>query len=35
MKRYLLAAVFSVLMVGFVVAEEFTLQITSIGNDGA
>lgn len=35
MKRYLLAAVFSVLMVGFVVAEEFTLQITSIGDDGA
>lgn len=35
MKRYLLGAIVSVLFVGFVMAEEFTLQITSIGEDGA
>jgi len=35
MKRYLLAAIGSVLLVGFVMAEEFTLQITSIGEDGS
>ena len=34
MKRYLLAALTSVMLVGFVVAEEFTLQITSISSDG-
>lgn len=35
MKRYLLALIASVLCVGFVLAEEFTLQITSITNDGS
>ncbi len=35
MKRYLLAAIMSVMMVGFVLAEEFTLQITSIADDGS
>jgi hypothetical protein len=35
MKRYLLAALVSVMLVGFALAEEFTLQITSIGDDGA
>jgi hypothetical protein len=34
MKRYLLAAFVSLMMVGFVIAEEFTLQITAVGNDG-
>ena len=34
MKRYLLATLGSVMLVGFVVAEEFTLQITAIGEDG-
>jgi hypothetical protein len=35
MKRYLLALVGSVLLVGFVMAEEFTLQITAINDDGS
>jgi len=35
MKRYLLAAMASVVVVGFVMAEEFTLQITAVGDDGA
>jgi hypothetical protein len=34
MKRYLLAAMASLTLVGFVIAEEFTLQITAISNDG-
>ena len=34
MKRYLLAAMVTVMLVGFAMAEDFTLQITSIG-DGA
>jgi len=35
MQRYLLASMVSVTLVGFVMAEEFTLQITAIGEDGA
>ena len=35
MKQYLLAAIASVMLVGFVVAEEFTLQITAIAEDGS
>jgi hypothetical protein len=35
MKRYLLAAVASVMLVGFVAADEFRLQITSIDADGS
>ncbi len=35
MKRYLLAAAVSVVFVGFVLAEEFTLQITAITDDGS
>jgi hypothetical protein len=34
MKRYLLAAMFSLVAVGFVIAEEFTLQISAVNNDG-
>jgi hypothetical protein len=34
MKKFLLSVAFTVLLVGFVVAEEFTLQITSIESDG-
>lgn len=34
MKRYLLAALVSFMLVGFVIAEEFTLQITAVNNDG-
>jgi len=34
MKKYLLVAIASVTLVGFVLAEEFTLQITSIAEDG-
>jgi hypothetical protein len=35
MKRYLLAAMVSVMLVGFALAEEFTLQITAIAEDGS
>lgn len=35
MKRYLLAAVASVMLVGFVVADEFSLNITLIDADGS
>jgi hypothetical protein len=35
MKRYLLAAIVSVMLVGFALAEEFTLQITAIAEDGS
>src|SRR5689334_22978489 len=35
MKRYLLAAMVSVSLVSFVMSEEFTLQITGIGEDGS
>jgi hypothetical protein len=35
MKRYLLAALVSFMLVGFVLAEEFTLQITAIAEDGS
>lgn len=35
MKRYLLGAMVSFAMVGFVMAEEFTMNITAIGEDGA
>jgi hypothetical protein len=35
MKRYLLGAVASLAVVGFVMAEEFTLNITAIGDDGS
>lgn len=35
MKRYLLAAVASVMFVGFVAAEEFWMDITSINADGS
>jgi hypothetical protein len=35
MKRQLLAAMVSFVLVGFVLAEEFTLQITAIGEDGS
>jgi hypothetical protein len=35
MKRHLFAAMVSVMLVGFVMAEEFTLQITSISDDGS
>jgi len=34
MKQYLLAAMASLMLVGFVIAEEFTLQITAVGTDG-
>lgn len=34
MKQYLLAAIASVSLVGFVLAEEFTLNITAIAEDG-
>ena len=35
MKRHLLVAMVLFMLVGFVVAEEFTLQITAIGDDGS
>jgi hypothetical protein len=35
MKQYLLAAMVSVTLVGFVLAEEFTLQITTVAEDGS
>src|SRR5437879_5056228 len=34
MKRYLLASMALFAVVGFVMAEEFTLQITAVGTDG-
>ena len=34
MKQYLLAAAASVMLVGFVLAEEFTLQISAVAEDG-
>jgi hypothetical protein len=34
MRQYLLVAMFSLTLVGFVIAEEFNFQITAIGTDG-
>jgi hypothetical protein len=35
MKQYLLAGMVSVMLVGFVLAEEFTLNITAVAEDGS